>query len=622
LETIKLLFSRRFFGLFLTQFMGAFNDNLFKNSVALMIAFKAAKTEAEAGIWVPLAGALFIFPFVLFSPVAGQISDRFDKARVMRWVKLAEIPIMCLGGIGFYMDSNPVLVFTIFLMGTQSAFFGPAKYSIIPQHLDQGELTTGNGLISMSTFVAILLGLIVATILVSQEALGNIIFGIVGCAILGAMFSRKIPPAPPCGDTGKISFDFFAQCKSLWKTTSANRTVHLTIFAISWLWFIGAVILTQIPLIAKFVLGGTADFSTTLTMFFVAGIALGALVCIKVSRGEIELGLIPIGAMGMSIFGIHFSYLDFSLAQLGTQTIFDYFLNPAHPVQAWILVDLLGVGFSASFFIIPLNALLQSRSDAKVRSQVMSANGIMNAIFMVVSAVGTMIMYGQGLLTTEILAVFFIMNIVVTFYIFALLPEFVLRLGFWLLSFFIYKIKYDNADSIPKRGGALIIANHISFVDWFVLTAACRRPVRYVMDHKIFNTPVLGLIFKLGRAIPIASAKEDGACKNKAFETISAALADGDIVAIFPEGAISRDGHMASFRPGVLNILKKNPVPVIPVGINGLWGSFFSYKSGRLMDGAPKLKIRGRVVGVDIGAQLDSKSSLEEMEAAVRSLIR
>jgi 1-acyl-sn-glycerol-3-phosphate acyltransferase len=619
MDTLKFLFAKNFRGLFMTQFLGAFNDNLFKNSVALMIVMLATN-EVESGIWVNLAGALFIFPFVLFSPVAGQVADKYCKAKVLRYVKFAEIPIMCFAGLAFYLESNPLLVFTIFLMGAQSSFFGPAKYSILPQHLSAEKLTAGNGLISMSTFIAIITGLILATILVSKGLTGYIIFAVVGCALLGYLTSRYIPDAKPYGDNAnnKVSFNFLKETKSLWNVSRENNAIFMAIVAISWLWFLGAVVLTQMPSVAKFVLGGNADLSTALTMMFVVGIASGALMCIKVSRGEVELGLVPIGAFGMSLFGIGFSYLDFPSAQMGVQSAWEYVFQTSNLTQLKVCLYLLFVGVSASFFIIPLNAFVQSRAPDERRSRIIAANNILNAVFMVASAIFTMVLYAKGFKTTEVLAVFFVMNAVVTLYIFSVVPEFMFRLGFWLISFFVYKINYKNSDEIPRFGPVVLIGNHVSFIDWFVVIAACKRPVRFVMDHKIYKNPILHVFFRLCKAIPIASAKEDAVCKKKALESISAALVDGDVVCIFPEGAVTRNGEMAMFRPGVLEILETNPTPVVPFAINGLWGSYFSRASGKAMQGMPKMKIRGREVNVDMGKILPAEATLEQMQSAVR----
>jgi hypothetical protein len=612
-----LLKTKRFAGLFGTQFLGAFNDNMFKNAVALMVAFRAA-SEADAGMLVNLAGGLFILPFVMFSPVAGQIADKYDKAIIMRYVKLAEIPIMGIAGLGFFFASNGLLMTTIFLMGTQSAFFGPAKYSILPQHLNEDELTTGNGLISMSTFIAIILGLITATIFVSREWIEAIPLVIISIAGLGYLTSRTIPTAPATDVGLTLNYNFFKEVKSLWGYSKRVKSVHLSILGISWLWFIGSVVLTQMPALSKFVLSGTKDMSTMLTMTFVVGIAVGSFICIKLSRGEIELGLVPIGAFGMTLFGGDLLFIDYSLAQQGTLGLVEYVLDGNW--SRWRLIgDLTLIGLSASLFVIPLNAMIQSRAEEQYRSRIISANNIMNAIFMVVAAVITMILYQMKLSTPEIFFVFFAMNFVVATFIFSVVPEFFLRFGCWILANSIYRITYSGRDHVPRHGGAVIVANHISFIDWFIITAACRRPCRFVMYHKIFKIPVLGLLFRLAKAIPIAPAKEDASSKERAFQTIKEELADNNLICIFPEGAITQDGELLEFRGGVEQILQESPVPVIPMALNGLWGSFFSRKKGQAMKGLPKPQFRK--IHVSVGEPMPPETKATDLQKVIQAML-
>ena len=619
MQTLQFISKKRFFGLFVTQFLGAFNDNLFKNSVVLMIALKIADQE-EAGVLINMAAGLFILPFALLSPLAGQISDKFDKADVLRWVKFCEIPIMLLAATGITTSNQFLLLLTIFLMGSQSAFFGPAKYSILPQHLSEDELTTGNGLISMSTFVAIILGLIAANFAVKPAYESYVSWIIVAIAICGYLSSRLIPQAPAGSPGLKISLNLIENFRNLWQYSRRVHSVHLSILAISWFWFVGSVLLPQMPALAKFVLGGTEDLATALTSAFVVGIAIGSYICVKLSRGEIEIGLVPLGAFGMTVCGMNLLWIDYSHATIQTHSLLEYFFSATNWPRWNLILDLAGIGFFGSFYIIPLNALIQIRSEDSLRGQIISANNIINAIFMVAAAGVTMTLYQLGLTTVQILGVIFVANAFIAIYVFSVVPEFFMRFICWILANSIYKITYQNREMIPKSGAAVIVANHVSFIDWFILTAACRRPVRFVMYYKIFNVPIVGWIFQLGKAIPIASAKEDLACKTQAFETIAEELRNGNIVCIFPEGGLTYDGQMTTFRPGVTEILSRDPVPVIPVGLNGLWGSFFSRKGGRAMGTVPNI-FRRRHIDVRIGKTLDPNTQVETMQQIVAAMV-
>lgn len=616
--TFALLKERRFGPFFWTQYAGAFNDNLFKNALVIMLAYKAT-SEADSGLVVNLAAGLFILPFFLFSAFAGQLADKLDKGRLIRAIKLAEVFIMLLGAVGFFLESSPLLFGTLFLMGTQSAFFGPVKYSILPQVLRDDELMDGNGLVEMGTFLAILLGEILGGILASSHNLTAISAGIVGAAIVGYLVSLTIPPAPAAAPGLKLSFDLIKETRMLYRVTRQREGIWNSILGISWFWYFGATMLSQLPSYAKHVLIADESVVTLLLATFSVAIALGSLLCARLSSGEIELGLIPLGAIGMTVFAVDLFFAHYPEAGTALRGV-SAFIADEGGGQSWrVLFDLSMIGISSSLFIVPMFAFIQHRSAPDTRSRLIAANNVFNSVLMIASALVTMALYRLGLDTLDILLVTGILNALVCGYVFSLIPEFFMRFVVWVLSRFVYRVRYEGRDLVPQHGAALIVANHVSFIDWFFLTAACRRPVRFVMDHQIFEVPVLGLLFRAAKAIPIAPAKEDAARKEEAFRQISEALRDEQLVCIFPEGIITHTGEISPFKPGVERILEADSVPVVAIGIGGLWGSFFSRKGGPAMKKLPRPSWRH--VTVKIRAVASPRPTAVELEGVVRALV-
>ncbi len=613
----QLLRSRRFGPFFATQFLGAFNDNVFKNALVLTIAFHAV-SEAESGFWTNLAAGLFILPFFLFSPLAGQLADRFDKAKVARIIKLAEIAIMVVAAFAFWAGWQGLLVLLLFMMGCHSAFFGPVKYSILPQHLKSEELMEGTGLVEMGTFVAILLGTVLGGVIIKflPEAAGP---AVVLFAVLGYLTSRNIPEAPPSDPSLKITLNPVTEFKNLWTISRRQSSIFLSIMGISWFWFVGAIVLAQLPTFVKHNLHGDELIVTSLLAVFTLSIALGSIASSKLSHQTIELGLVPIGALGISLFAGHMGLIDYSGFQIQPFSLAMIMEQGPSLVQIQIIIDFFLLGFFSSFFIVPLYALIQQRSDPKECSRVIAANNILNSLFMVVSAVSAMGFYAAGLKTAELFFVLALMNLAVSAYIFALLPEFVLRFGAWFLAKSVYSLSYHGREHVPSRGPFVLVANHVSFIDWLIISAACQRPIRFVMDHRIFKMPVISWLFRLSQAIPIAPAKEDPAAKAAAFAAIKDALASGEVVCIFPEGKITFDGAINPFQRGIEKILTDTPVPVVPMALGGLWGSFFSRKGGAAMQKMPRPSRRR--IRVAIGAPIPTPLKAEDYQSIVSELL-
>ena len=579
----ELLRQRRFAPLFWTQFLGAANDNLFKFAFTLLATYHAAEwggvDASTAGF---LIGAIFIAPFLLFSATSGQLADKLERGRLMRFVKDLEIAIMAIAAWGFLGRHAPLLYVAVFLMGLHSTLFGPVKYAYLPQHLKDEELTGGNGLVEMGTFVAILLGTMAGGILVKLGPSGptSVAIACLGLAILGRGAAQFIPHSPAPDPSLAINWNPFSETWRNLKLAGENRTVLHSLLGISWLWFFGSIFLTSFTPFARDVLGGDENVVTLLLAVFSAGIGLGALACERLSGRKVEIGLVPFGSIGMTVFAVDLWLASKGMKPAGLREVGDFLGDPG---QWRVMADLFLLALFAGFYSVPLYALIQARADTTHRARIIAANNILNALFIIAAALIAMALLRSGLTLPELFLVVGIMNAAVAAYIYLLVPEFLMRFICWLLIHSVYRLEKRGLENIPEEGPALLICNHVSFVDPLVILAASPRPIRFVMDHRIFKTPVISFVFRTGKAIPIAPAKEDEALLNAAYDAVAVALANGELVAIFPEGRITDTGELYPFRAGVKRIVERTPVPVIPLALKGLWGSFFSRRDGPAM---------------------------------------
>ncbi|QTA78285.1 MFS transporter, phospholipid/glycerol acyltransferase domain-containing [Desulfonema limicola] len=576
-----LLNTKRFGPFFWTQFFGAFNDNVFKNALLILLAYQSASmVDIDSNTLMNIAAGLFILPFFLFSATAGQIADKYEKSMLIRRIKFMEIIIMLCAAGAFYLKNIYMLLFLLFLMGTQSTFFGPLKYSIIPQHLKKDEIVGGNALVSMGTFISILLGTMAGGILIQH---GDYAVGFIVCAIAlaGWLVSIKIPKACSLSPEIKLDFNPFTQ---IWKTVGYARYLHsvfLSVLGISWFWFLGSAYLTQIPNFTKLVLKGNESVVTLLLTMFSIGIGAGSLFCEKLSGRKVELGLVPLGSIGLSIFGIDL-FLAYDPPEIKTLMGISAFMQT--PGSFRVLADLVLIGIFGGFYIVPLNAFIQTRTRAEYRARVIAANNILNSLFMVLSALTGIVLLGiMKIGIPKFFLVVAILNALVAVYIYTVVPEFTMRFLIWILTHTMYRVKHKGLENIPDEGPAVLVCNHVSFVDGLIIAGACRRPIRFVMFEPIYRLPILNFIFRTGKAIPITSQKTDPETFNKAFEMISQTLEEGELICIFPEGKLTTDGEIDIFKPGIERVIKQNPVQVVPLALRGLWGSFFSRKYGASM---------------------------------------
>jgi 1-acyl-sn-glycerol-3-phosphate acyltransferase len=617
----SLLTQKRFAPFFWTQFLGAFNDNLFKTALLVTLTYDALRwTNMSSSLITNLIPGLFILPYVLFSATAGQIAEKVEKGRLSRYVKMLEIAIMGIAGIGWMTHTLWLLIAAVIGMGIHSTLFGPVKYAYLPQNLKTEELVGGNGMIEMGTFVGILFGQILGDVLVMQQPWGLALVagGALLTAIVGLAASYRIPLSPAPQPDLNISGNFVAESFRNIKFSSKNRTVFLSILGNSWFWFYGAVVLSQFPVYAKDYLHGDHSVFVLLLIVFSIGVGAGSLLCEKLSGGKVEIGLVPFGSIGLTVFGIDLYFA--SLGYANTASV-DMAGLLAQTGAIRILADIALIGVFGGLFIVPLFALIQTRCDPAHISRTIAGMNILNALFMVVSAGMAVALLGNGFTIPELFLITACLNAVVAIYIFSLVPEFLVRFMAWLLIHTIHRVITVDVDRIPDEGPAVLVCNHVSYVDALVIGAASPRPIRFVMDHRIFKAPVAGWLFRSAKAIPIASAKEDPWLMEKAYVDIAQALHEGDLVCIFPEGKLTSTGDMNEFRGGVAKIVERSRVPVIPMALRGLWGSLLTRDRANLFERSLARGWRSRLalaVGKPVQPQQATPEYLQEQVLALR----
>ena len=603
---------------FITQGLGAFNDNVFKNGLAAMLVFNSAQLAGlNTDQIVNLSAMVFILPFFLFSAMFGQFADKYEKSMQIRRIKLFEVFIMLAATLGFWLNSLPLLLSVLFLLGFQSTMFGPIKYGIIPQVLDRSELVGGNALVEMGTFVAILAGTIAGPLLMGVEAKWPVwVSGTaLAVAITGYLASLRIPRAPSVAPDLKINWNFISETIRNFEFIRGHRVLLNSVLGISWFWFFGATFLVQIPSFSENVLGGDERLMSTLLAMFIIGISTGSLLCERLSGRQVEIGLVPFGSIGLTLFGIDM-YFASSTQTVAYSGLINFFAVGAN----WrIVIDLVMIGIFSGFYIVPLYALVQQHTEPAHRSRVIAGNNILNAFFMVISAAVAMVLLGRvGFTIPELFLFTAILNMVVAIYIFSIVPEFLMRFLIWLLIHTIYRVEVKGIDNIPENGPVIVASNHVSFVDPLIIGGVIKRPVRFVMYHKIYKLPVLKFIFKTGKAIPIAGREEAPEILDRAYERILEELNEGNVLGIFPEGAITSDGEITPFRKGIEKVVSQQPVPVVPVALCNLWGSLFSRRDPLLKRRPYKFRAR---IELRIGRPiLPENLTAERLEADVREL--
>ncbi|NLI81559.1 MAG: MFS transporter [Deltaproteobacteria bacterium] len=581
-----LIADRRFGPVFWTQFFGAFNDNLLRNALAILIIMKSLTVGGlSSSQMVALCGGIFILPFFLFSATAGQLADKVSKSRLIFWVKVWEVALMILASCGFLWESLPILLIALFMTGLQSTFFGPVKYSVLPQLLQDDELLSATAQVEMGTFFSILLGTVVGGLLMGIPREGPWLVGlvIIGCSVLGCLASSVIRPIPPVAPQLRIQWNPIPPTMEIMKLTYREESIFLAILVISWFWFLGSAFLSLLPPFCKEFLQADESVITLFLALFSIGIGLGSLLCGRLSRDRVELGLVPTGGMGMSFFAFDLFLAgrpEMSAAGSGGISV-AVFLSTFEGLRiAW---DLFLFSICGGIVIVPLYTFLQRKPDPAERSRIVAGNNIVNSIFMVAAAILLVGLFEVGCSISSIFLFLAVINLGAVIPAYRAFPDFFLRFLCWLIANFMYRLQVTGTENIPSEGPAVLVSNHVSFVDWLLIASACPRPVRFVMHYKFFEIRLMRRFFRDGKVIPIAGIQENPQILREAFLQITEELRRGQIVCLFPEGRITRDGTKRKFRPGVEWIVRKFPAPVIPIALNGLWGSFFSRKYGRPM---------------------------------------
>jgi 1-acyl-sn-glycerol-3-phosphate acyltransferase len=615
----SLLRQRRFLPFFGTQFFGALNDNIFRNGLVILITFQGVRVLGMGHtVLANVAAFLFILPFFLFSATAGQLADKYEKSMLMRRIKLLEIGLMSLAAAALLSRQYTLLLFVLFLMGCQSTLFGPVKYAYLPQKLHTDELIGGNALVESGTYVAIIVGLIIGVESVDFESKRQTLLAalLVAVACIGYLTSRRIPETEAVDPDLKINWNAWKETWHIVNFAREEKSVFLSILGISWFWFFGSALTIQMPAYAADILNGNESVVTTLLIAFAVGVGLGSLLCERMSGHRIELGLVPFGSIGMSLFLVDLYFAQTETAVTAVTSVGE-FLSRA---SSWrILADLALLGAFGGFYSVPLYALIQKRSDRKHLSRIIAANNIINALLMVAAAVISIIILKSGFSIPELFLFIAVINAVVAIYIYSLLPEFLMRFLAWLIINIVYRIRPTGLENIPHKGPAVVVCNHVSFIDPIILGGSVARPMRFVMYYKIFQMPFLSFIFRNAKAIPIASKTEDEDLMNAAFEKVDAELAAGNIVCIFPEGGLTTDGEVQRFRPGIEKIIARRAVPVVPVALGRLWGSWFSRrKQGGIRKIPGRLFARVPIIFGEPVAPADVTA--ERLELLVRTL--
>jgi acyl-[acyl-carrier-protein]-phospholipid O-acyltransferase/long-chain-fatty-acid--[acyl-carrier-protein] ligase len=563
---LQLIRDRGFGWMLVTQFLGALNDNVYRFMVTFYVIAHVAD-QKDANLYINLIAALFVLPYLLFSGYAGQLADNFSKRKVLIASKSVEILAMLVGLAGFLTGSIPLLLAVMFLMATHSAFFSPAKYSCLPELLPNQDLSRGNALIEMSTFVAIIAGTALGGALF--DFLGHhpwILGGItIGIAVVGTLASFGIGHTPAPKHRQPFRANPIGDSIAAIVAVKRNRRLWLTVLGICWFWFLGSLLQISMPLYSKAVLGlPSATDASWLWAAVAIGIGIGSVAAGRLSGHKVELGLVPIGSVGIGITSL--------------------FLVTAH--SFWGAITCLSLlGFFAGFYSVPLNAMLQQKSDADSRGRVIAANNVLNFLAILLAAGTSALLGGYAeMRPDQVIFLSGLATFCVTAYLMILLPDFMIRFTLWLITHTIYRIKIVNPQNVPLNGPALLVCNHLSFVDGLLVGASIQRFVRFMVYAPFFKLPGLGWLFKQMRAIPTGGGRDGIAAIRRAREELEA----GHSVCIFAEGAISRTGNMLPFKRGFEKIVQGLDVPVIPVHLDQVWGSIFSFKDGKFFWKWPK----------------------------------
>src|SRR5436190_7322856 len=578
-----------------TQFLGAFNDNLFKIVVSLFAVHVAGGSGGDREL--SIISGIFILPFLLFSSYAGQVADIYSKRTVLVITKSLEIVATGLGLYAFAIGRLELTYVVLFLIALQATFFSPAKYGILPEALPERDLSRANGVLEMSTFVAIVVGVGCGSVMfdVWHERLWLIGVIVVAVALLGTALSFGIPPVPAAAPERRIDLNPWREIWLGVQRLRGDRILLLTVVGISYFWFLGSLLQTDMVLFGTHIMGLSDSRTGFLTTFAAIGIGAGSMTAGRLSGDKVELGLVPIGSIGMSVFAILLSRSSSSFAMAA--------------------VNLVLVGFFGGLFAVPLNALLQQRSGGQEKGRLMATNNFLNMAGILLSAAALWLCTSVlGMKADRVILVFGVLTLVSSVYVLAIVPDFLVRFCFWLLTHTIYRIRIGGEEHVPQRAPALLVCNHLSHVDGFLVGACVHRFIRFMVYRPMYEHWLLRSPLKWLKAIPVAPGRDALASLDRARQE----LKDGHVVCIFAEGSISRTGNLLPFKRGFEKIAGGLDVPIVPVYLDQVWGSVFSFKNGRFF-----WKWPARIpypVTVAFGRPLPSSATAAEARLAMMEL--
>jgi len=575
---LSLLKVRRFLPLFLTQFLGAFNDNLFKNALVILITYTLSnQLNYNPEVLITVAAGIFILPFFLFSSLAGQLADKFEKSQLIRYTKLAEIMLSLFIIVGFYAHSVSLLMFALFLLGTQATFFGPMKYSILPDALASDELIAGNALLETGTYVAILVGTMIGGVLAMLHAGQTLVSLVVFLmALTGYVTSLWIPRSEAASPQLTLNFNLLTESKKIIANLRKNDTLYLTVLGISWFWLVGATYLSQLPSYVKNILGASSSVVTLFLTFFTLGIGVGSLLCNRLLKSKIQATYVPLAALAMAIFGI-----DLVLASQHGFSQPDHLITLseflAHGADWRILIDLFLLAVCGGVYTVPLYAILQHESEPEHRSRAIASNNIINALFMVVAAAATSVMLLLHFSVTQVFLVVALANVFVAIYICNLLPEELVKSALIWLCKTLYRVEVRGLENYNKAGNrVLIIANHTSFLDAMLLAAFLPDKLTFAIHTEYAKKRWVQLFLKLVNTFPIDPVNP------MAAKSLIEYLRTDKRVVIFPEGRITVTGALMKIYEGPGLIADKASAQLLPVRIDGAQYTYFSYLKGKV----------------------------------------
>jgi acyl-[acyl-carrier-protein]-phospholipid O-acyltransferase/long-chain-fatty-acid--[acyl-carrier-protein] ligase len=586
INQLDLLRTRRFLPLFLTQSFGAFNDNLFKNAIIFLVTFGAGIGQGiDPKLLVPTAAGLFILPFFLFSATAGQLAEIHDKARLIRLIKLAEVALMLLAAVALALQSVSLLMFLLFMMGVQSTFFGPLKFSILPDHLKAHELIGGNAWVEAGTFVAILIGTLMGKFVLDTNGVWLIGGLMVLVALVGYLSSRSIPSTVPAAPDLKVGLNPFTETRKILAHSAGRRDIFLTILAISWFWLVGATYLTIMPSFCKDVLGGDQNMVAFIMFVFSIGIAVGSLFCNRMLKGQVHATYVPLGALGIALFSLDLYFASRHGMAGGELIGVKQFLTEARGLR--ITFDTLMMAASAGVYIVPLQALLQHRSAVEHRSRNIAANNIVNSLFMVVSALLVAGLFELGVTIPGVILALAIANAAVALYITRLLPGALAKaLLAWVLELF-YRVEVSGLQHFHAAGDkVLIVANHQSFLDPALVAAHIPSDLTFAVNTFVNKDKLFKHFMSLARTISIDPTNP------LSTRTLIEAVRNREKVVIFPEGRITVTGSLMKVYEGPGMIADKSGAMVLPVRLDGAQYTPFSRLKGKVrVRWFPKIRV-------------------------------